>query len=227
MTVNCYIAYLLPIQLSLEGASICLKYGKTTHVLTTASQDAGDASLYMVCLDFAGVQQLYLSLHTELGASQLPLCTLSCEFHGLGRRVTNIHPIHHISACPNRGECGPPEGVVLGVFQVQWTMFPCSEMQRPPHHIYLCPKAPSSHSRCTSISPHHHFCDKFKWQLEEDMQRGITEPIPAGEPTEWCSYMVVLPKKDRQPRRTVDLQRLNWASLQAIHLTCPPFDAIT
>ena len=59
------------------------------------------------------------------------------------------------------------------------------------------------------------------------MDKGIIEAVPAGEPTEWCSRMVVVPKKDGRPRRTVDFQRLNRASLRETHHTRPPFDLVS
>lgn len=39
--------------------------------------------------------------------------------------------------------------------------------------------------------------------------------------------MVVLPKKDGRPRRTVDYQRLNKACRRETHHTHPPFDMVT
>ncbi|KAG0724220.1 Transposon Ty3-I Gag-Pol polyprotein [Chionoecetes opilio] len=39
--------------------------------------------------------------------------------------------------------------------------------------------------------------------------------------------MVVVPKKDGRPRRTVDFQRLNRASLRETHHTRPPFDLVS
>ena len=41
---------------------------------------------------------------------------------------------------------------------------------------------------------------------------GIIEPVPIGMPVNWLSKMVVAPKKDGSPRRTVDLQNVNAAT---------------
>jgi hypothetical protein len=51
--------------------------------------------------------------------------------------------------------------------------------------------------------------------LDRDVRLGIIEPVPPGTPTVWCSRMVVVPKKDGSPRRTVDLQPLNAATYRA------------
>ena len=43
------------------------------------------------------------------------------------------------------------------------------------------------------------------------------EVVPMGEPTDWCSRMVVCPKNDGSPRRTVDLQALNRTAVRQTH----------
>ena len=45
--------------------------------------------------------------------------------------------------------------------------------------------------------------------MQTSIKKGIIEPVPIGEPVEWCVKMVVIPKKDGRPRCTVDLQKLN------------------
>ena len=50
-----------------------------------------------------------------------------------------------------------------------------------------------------------HFKEAVKANLFTDIERGIIAPVPAGTPTEWCSTMVITPKKDGRPHRTVDL----------------------
>ena len=48
-----------------------------------------------------------------------------------------------------------------------------------------------------------------------------------GEATEWCDRMVVVGKKNGQPRRTVDFQRLNAACQRETHHTPVPFDMVS
>ncbi|KAK3882767.1 hypothetical protein Pcinc_012876 [Petrolisthes cinctipes] len=55
---------------------------------------------------------------------------------------------------------------------------------------------------------------------------GVIEPVPAGEATVWCARMVVVAKKNGQPRRTVDYQKLNAACLRETHHTPTPFDMV-
>lgn len=73
----------------------------------------------------------------------------------------------------------------------------------------------------------HNFYDEVRRQLDDDVNKGIVEEVPAGEPTEWCARMVVVPKKSGKPRRTVDFQKLNQSCLHETHHTRPPFDLIT
>ena len=53
--------------------------------------------------------------------------------------------------------------------------------------------------------------------------KGVIEPVPVGEPTTWCSQMVIIQKKDGRPRRTVDFQKLNSQCYREIHHCQPPF----
>lgn len=67
----------------------------------------------------------------------------------------------------------------------------------------------------------------MKAQLDEDVRRGVIQPVPAGEAMEWCARMVVAAKKSAQPRRTVDYQRLNAQCLRKTHHTPAPFDMVS
>ena len=68
-----------------------------------------------------------------------------------------------------------------------------------------------------------HWKDEVKAQLDRDVKLGVIEPVPWGEPTIWCSRMITVAKKNGSPRRTVDLQALNDASVRQTHHTPPPF----
>ena len=76
----------------------------------------------------------------------------------------------------------------------------------------------------TPIPVPHHWKKKVKEDLDRDVALGIIEPVPVGTPTTWCSRMVVAPKKDGSPRRTVDLQKLNASTLRETHHTPSPFN---
>ena len=99
-------------------------------------------------------------------------------------------------------------------------------MAGPPHHIHLVPDAKPQAVHTLSTIPHH-FYDEVKQQLDEDVRREVIEAVPAGEPTQWCARMVVVPKKDGRARRTVDFQPLNRACKRETHHTRTPFDMIS
>ena len=79
----------------------------------------------------------------------------------------------------------------------------------------------------TPIPIPHHWKYNVKSQLDSDVALGIIEPVPPGHPTTWCSRMVVVPKKDGTPRRTVDLQELNRATLRETHHSQSPFNIVS
>ena len=78
----------------------------------------------------------------------------------------------------------------------------------------------------TPIPVPHHWKRQVKAGLDQDVRLGIIEPVPQGNPTRWCSRMVVAAKKDGSPRRTVDLQRVNEATLRETHHTPSPFNLV-
>ena len=68
-----------------------------------------------------------------------------------------------------------------------------------------------------------HWRDQVKAELERDVRIGVLEEVPIGEPTDWCSPMVICPKANGDPRRTVDLQALNHVSVRQTHTAESPF----
>ena len=54
-----------------------------------------------------------------------------------------------------------------------------------------------------------HFRDKVKEGLDADERLGVIERVPEGVPTTWLHRMVIMPKENGDPRRTVDLSPLN------------------
>ena len=103
---------------------------------------------------------------------------------------------------------------------------PLPVMAGPPHHIHLLPDA-RPHACHVPASVPKHWENEVKAQLEEDVKRGVVEPVPTGEPTQWCARMVVVGKKNGQPRRTVDYQRLNASCQRETHHTQAPFDMVS
>ena len=103
---------------------------------------------------------------------------------------------------------------------------PLPVMAGKPHHIHLAPHA-VPYVCHTPASVPKHWEKEVKMQIDEDVRRGVLQPVPAGEATEWCSRMVVVAKKSGQPRRTVDYQRLNACCLRETHHTPSPFDMVS
>ena len=78
----------------------------------------------------------------------------------------------------------------------------------------------------TPIQVPHHWKELTKADLDRDVALEIVEPVPQGEPTIWSSRMVVVSKKSGKPRRTVDLQALNQATLRETHHTPSPYEQV-
>ena len=68
-----------------------------------------------------------------------------------------------------------------------------------------------------------HWQNAVKEQLDNDVAMGVLEKVPIGEPSKWCHRMVITPKSDGSPRRTVDLSPLNCFCLRETHHVQPPF----
>ena len=68
-----------------------------------------------------------------------------------------------------------------------------------------------------------HWKGKLHRDLMRDITLGVIEPVSINTPVTGCSRMVIFPKHDGEPRRTVDLQALNKASVRQTHCTRSPF----
>ena len=68
-----------------------------------------------------------------------------------------------------------------------------------------------------------HFQEKVHADLERDVRLGVLEKVVPNTPVTWCSRMVVMAKSDGSPRRTVDLQPQNKASVRQTHHVQTPF----
>ena len=68
-----------------------------------------------------------------------------------------------------------------------------------------------------------HYKERVLRDLKRDVALGVIEPVPPNTPQEWCARMVVVPKHNGEPRRTVDLQALNRASVRQTNPLRSPF----
>ena len=103
---------------------------------------------------------------------------------------------------------------------------PLQTMEGKPLNITFVPGATPTAVH-TPIPVPHHWKKRVKADLDRDVALGIIEAVPVGTPTTWCSRMVVAPKKDGSPRRTVDLQKLNDATMRETHHTPSPFNQVS
>ena len=99
------------------------------------------------------------------------------------------------------------------------------EMTGPPVDIHLRQEArPVACHKATSIPIY--WKDKVHADLKRDEALGVIEPVPFGEPVEWCHRMVVTRKQDGTPRRTVDLSPLNKYCKRETHNSESPFHLV-
>jgi len=83
------------------------------------------------------------------------------------------------------------------------------------------------HTAYTPIPVPYYWKEEVKQGIDRDVELGIIEPVTQGTQTTWCSRMVITPKKDGSPRRTVELQKLNQATLRETHHTATPFHHVS
>ena len=62
-----------------------------------------------------------------------------------------------------------------------------------------------------------HWHKEVKAQLDRDVKLGVIERVPSGTDTTWCHRMVIVPKKDMTPRRTINFQPLNAVAARQTH----------
>lgn len=99
---------------------------------------------------------------------------------------------------------------------------PLPLMDVPPMKLMVDPEAEPV-ARHSPIPVPIHWRDTVKKGLDQDVQLGVIEPVPVGEPVTWCHRMVVCAKKNGEPRRTVDFQALNAHATRETHHTPSPF----
>ena len=95
-------------------------------------------------------------------------------------------------------------------------------MTGPPLHLDVDPTAKPVAIHVPAAVPLH-WQDQVKEALDGDVAMGVLETVPANTPTKWLHRMVLTPKKDGSPRRTVDLSPLNKVSMRHTHHTRSPF----
>jgi len=76
---------------------------------------------------------------------------------------------------------------------------PLPMMSGPPMRLMIDPTAkPVAHHSPIPVALH--WQDAVKAGLDQDVDLGVIEPVPVGEPVTWCHRMVVCAKKTGEPR---------------------------
>ena len=103
---------------------------------------------------------------------------------------------------------------------------PLPQMNTKEQHYHL-KKDHRVYTATTPIPVAHHWKEDVKKALEADVRKGILRKVPVGERTDWCMRMLVVPKHNGSPRRTVDFQPLNKYIDREIHHTPTPFQVVS
>ena len=99
---------------------------------------------------------------------------------------------------------------------------PLPEMHGPPMRLMVDRTAkPVAIHKAIPVPVH--FQEQVKLDLDSDVRLGVIEPVPFGTPTTWCSPMVICPKKDGKPRRTINFSQLNKIASRETHHTPSPY----
>jgi len=93
----------------------------------------------------------------------------------------------------------------------------------PPLKLHVDPEAKPKAMHVPYKVPLH-YEEKVNKQIDDDINLGVLEPVPHGEPSVWCHPMVVTRKENGEPRRTVDMAELNKYCLRETHHVKPPFE---
>ena len=83
------------------------------------------------------------------------------------------------------------------------------------------------HAIHTPIKVPIHWEEKIQASLQQDERLKILEKVPPGTSVKWCTRMVPVAKKNGDPRRTIDYQKINNATLRETHYTPTPFNIVS
>lgn len=100
---------------------------------------------------------------------------------------------------------------------------PFPKLSTPPAHIHLKPGLIPPKPAYWPATVAEHWAADVKKLIDKDVEAGILTEVPLNEPTIWCARMVVVPKKDGRPRRTVDFQQLNSCCIREPNHGKSPF----
>ena len=218
-------------------------------ILITVSAEGSDGitrSTSHMCYISESVSRLFLSKAACRGLGMIP-----DNFPEVGS-CDNIHSVNKCELVDESDSCGCPERKQtpdppaqlpcpateenipkLKEYIIQHykdSAFNCCEQQQLPLMKEAPPMQLFADKNAKPVAFHKAFPIPLHWQaavkkqLDNDVKMGVLAKVPLGTPTEWCSRMVVIAKKDpSKPRRTVDFQNLNKVCARQTHAGKSPF----
>ena len=144
---------------------------------------------------------------------------------GCPRRAPPPGPPTTLPFAPSAENTGRMKAWLLERYAAS-TFNTCPHQQLPvmtgaPMAIRVDPDAPPVATRRHPNVPVHWQEDVAR-QLERDVALGVIERVPPNTPVTWLHNMVLTPKSDGTPRRTIDLQPLNRHCVRETHHVIPP-----
>ncbi|MPC45839.1 hypothetical protein E2C01_039545 [Portunus trituberculatus] len=149
-----------------------------------------------------------------------------CSWHGPSRRKCNVCICHSEPGLVFQDFPCPATHFLCTVFAMECTPLPEMWWGAPLTTSTYGPECTSTPYMSLPPSPAT-FYNEVCYQLDEDVAKGIIKEVPAGEPTESCMCMVMVPQIDGRSCRTVNFQKLNRACLCETHHSRLPFNLIT
>ena len=185
---------------------------------------------------------VYISPHPDAfyrsRNAQEQLCIIPTSYPQVGAAAA-VHDTDPVPCdCPTRvSHPGRPDQLPFPATKEntprirQWLVerYAASTFNRCPHEALPtmtgpCMKMPIDEMSAPSVTNRParvpiYWKEQVKRQLDRDEALGVIKKVPPGTPVTWLHSMVITPKADGSPRRTVDLQPLNKVALRETHHT--------
>ena len=198
---------------------------QTKQILYVTNRDNGLLLSQEACIDLGFIDPEFPTIKSSqvcaTKTSKKPDCDCGCPVRSLPPEVPSQIPFPPTPENVPRLEQWIFEYYAASAFNCCECQ-PLPKMHGPPLKIFIedGAKPVAAHS---PIPIPLHWQKEVKAGLDRDEAIGVIEKVPSGTPTTWCHRMVVVPKKDNTPRRTVNFQPLNRHSKRQTHHTMSPF----
>ena len=241
-------ADIIPVKLVMRGAireDLGVQGAIITDVTTTDASGAARSTRQLIYVS-AKMEKAFLCREALVNLGALPANFPQVPASRPPDSIASVDTPHHPTcSCPKRGQEPPPlpTSLPLGLTASEenvpalkdWlinyysaTTFnvcehqPLPMMKCEPLRLYVDPQAKPVAVHKPALVPIH-WQDKVYQDLERDVRLGVLEKVDPNTPVTWCSRMVITPKADGTPRRTVDLQPQNRHAVRQTHHVSSPF----